>query len=180
MRQLADGIWRPHPNRIPPDTVIIAGPPPCALAPVLPVTIGIKADPGVKMPKYGHEGDAGFDLVVTGGNVDLAPGTSADLPTGLRMQMAPGIHGRITGRSSTYGRGLLVIEGIIDQGYRGYIFVRVKNDSKQRVRIEKGDRLAQMIIAPVIRASFVEVDELETSDRGSNGFGSTGKGEWTR
>jgi dUTP pyrophosphatase len=74
----------------------------------------------------------------------------------------------------------MVGEGIIDTGYRGPLYVYARNITSQRVRVERGERLAQLILAPIITAEFVVVGELADSPRGSNGFGSTGSSSWTR
>lgn len=111
----------------------------------------------------------------------LRPGESKDLPTGLRVELPEGVWGRITGRSSTLRkRGLFVNEGVIDQGYRGELFVYVTNRNDYDTVIEHGTRLAQLILAPVLRAAVVEVERVSDSIRGSKGFGSTGHHEWTR
>jgi dUTP pyrophosphatase len=131
-----------------------------------------------EIPAYGYPGDAGMDLAVVNEWV-IAPGASIDLPTGLKVQLPEGVWGRITGRSSTLRkRGLFVNEGVIDQGYRGELFIYVTNRNGHDIHIEHGTRLAQLILAPVLRAEIVEVSEVASSDRGAKGFGSTGHREW--
>lgn len=139
------------------------------------VRVNVVREPGAEMPRYAHPGeDAGADLVCID-RVSLAPGTGADVRTGLHIEPEQGFWCRIVGRSSTLRkRGLLIGEGIIDQGYRGPLFVYAYNPGNKPVTIERGERLAQLIFARVITAAFDEVEELGESARGSNGFGSTG------
>lgn len=111
----------------------------------------------------------------------LRAGESRDIPTGLKIELPPGVWGRITGRSSSLRKhGLFINEGVIDQGYRGELFVYVTNrNGELEYSVEAGTRLAQLILAPVLRASVVEVDSVSPSDRGDRGFGSTGHREWS-
>ena len=128
------------------------------------------------IPSYGYPGDAGMDLAVVGHHV-LNPGESRDLPTGIAVELPPGHWARITGRSSTLRkRGLFVNEGVIDEGYRGELLVYVTNRQSTTVEIAPGDRLAQLIVAPVVQAPGWSVAELSESLRGTSGFGSTGTG----
>lgn len=133
------------------------------------------------VPFYRKEGDAGVDLFVflpahqRKYGFTLYPNKRLLLDSGLHMELPKGHYGRITHRSSTENRkGLRIVEGIIDQGYRGRIYTQVMNISEVPVTIRHGDRLAQMIIHKLNRLPFVEVDELADSDRGEGGFGSSG------
>lgn len=133
-----------------------------------------------EIPAYGYPGDAGMDLAIVN-EWTLGVDESRDLPTGIKVELPDGVWARITGRSSTLRkRGLFVNEGVIDQGYRGELFVYVTNRSGEPVTIEHGTRLAQLILAPVLRAKIVEVEQVADSHRGAKGFGSTGHREWTR
>lgn len=126
------------------------------------------------LPAYAHFTDAGADLTVVE-EVTLYPDESADVPTGLQIELPIGLWGLIHGRSSTLRKlELYVNPGIIDNGYRGPLFVYVRNIGKKPVTVMPGDRLAQLILLPYVQPVIVEVDQLEASDRGSNGFGSTG------
>lgn len=130
--------------------------------------------PDASVPVYAYKGDAGCDLAVAE-TVTLGPGESRDIAVGLAAQLPDGWWGRITGRSSTLRkRGLFVNEGVIDNGYRGELFVYVTNRNAISVQVDAGDRLAQFILERVTQAEGVVVDRLDESDRGTAGFGSTG------
>ena len=127
-------------------------------------------------PVRTYEGDAGFDLIVAAGVVIL-PGEFFDVPAGIRVELPPGVWAMITGRSSTLRRRkLLISQGIIDNGWRGELFAGCWNLGDKTARIERGERLAQLI--PFHQASLdmrlMQVDRLSSSDRGEAGFGSTG------
>lgn len=133
-----------------------------------------RSSPRAVLPSFAYPGDAGMDLV-TVKTEELAPGEARDLSTGLHVELPIGFWARITGRSSTMRkRGLLVNEGIIDNGYRGELFVYVKNLTADPVVVEAGARLAQLILQPIIRPEILECEELAESVRGSAGFGSSG------
>jgi dUTP pyrophosphatase len=129
-------------------------------------------------PKYARPGDAGADLVATRG-VTLAPGERATIPTGVSIALPDGFVGFVMPRSglaSKHGIGLVNSPGTIDAGYRGEISVVVINtDATTPFVIDVGDRIAQLVIQPVVQARFVSVTELPGSARGADGFGSTGQ-----
>ena len=129
-------------------------------------------------PKYARPGDAGADLVATRG-VTLAPGERATIPTGVSIALPDGFVGFVMPRSglaSQHGIGLVNSPGTIDAGYRGEISVVVINtDATTTFVIDTGDRIAQLVIQPVVQARFVPVTELPGSARGADGFGSTGQ-----
>lgn len=126
------------------------------------------------LPAYAYPGDAGSDLVLVESAI-LAPGEARDLAVGFAIELPIGYWALIQGRSSTLRkRGLFVNPGVIDNGYRGPLFVYVRNDTKEPVAIESGDRLAQLILLPYALPVVQEVIELSWSARGASGFGSTG------
>jgi dUTP pyrophosphatase len=136
-----------------------------------------RLDPELPPPSYAHDGDAGADLVAAV-DVDLAPGERAVVPTGTAIALPPGyaafVHPR-SGLAARCGMALVNSPGTIDSGYRGEIQVVVINhDPRDRLRLARGDRLAQLVIQRVERARFVEVDQLPDSARADGGFGSTG------
>lgn len=131
----------------------------------------------VPAPAYAHAGDAGADLV-TRVDVVLAPGERVTVPTGVRLALPPGYAGFVHPRSGLARRhGLTVVNapGTVDAGYRGEIEVTLLNtDRSEPITLRAGDRIAQLVVQPVVRARFVPVDELPGSERGEGGFGSTG------
>ena len=136
-----------------------------------------RLDPGVPLPSYEHPGDAGADLVTTVDAV-LAPGERALLPTGIAIALPDGyaafVHPR-SGLAVRFGVSLVNTPGTVDAGYRGEIRVSVINlDPSTPVVFHRGDRIAQLVIQPVVRARFHEVALLPGSARGEGGFGSTG------
>jgi dUTP pyrophosphatase len=136
-----------------------------------------RLDPGVPIPSYEHPGDAGADLVTTV-DATLAPGERALLPTGIAIALPDGfaafVHPR-SGLAVRYGVSLVNAPGTVDAGYRGEIRVSVINlDPSTAVVFHRGDRIAQLVIQPVVRARFHEVEQLPGSARGDGGFGSTG------
>ena len=133
--------------------------------------------PDAVVPRYAFMGDAGADLVIVEGGL-LEPGEAKDFAVGISVEPPLGYFFIIHPRSSTLRkRGLFVHVGIIDNGYRGPLYIYVRNDTKHTVFVEKGARLAQMILLPFVQPVVEEVDELRDTDRGAAGFGSTGSGE---
>ncbi|MBR2982101.1 MAG: dUTP diphosphatase [Kiritimatiellae bacterium] len=135
-----------------------------------------KLSPEAVLPAYAHPGDAGMD-VCSVENLTVAPGGRALVRTGLAMALPPGYEAQVRPRSGlALKRGVTVLNtpGTIDEGYRGEIGVILANFGDSDFVVEKGDRIAQMVIAPVTRAEVVEVDEVDSTDRGAGGFGSTG------
>lgn len=128
-------------------------------------------------PAYAQPGDAGADLVAAEA-VRLEPGERALVGTGVRIALPEGYAAFVVPRSGLAAKhGITVVNspGTIDAGYRGEIKVILLNtDSTQAYDVAIGDRIAQMIIMPVTRATFVPVEELPDSVRGAGGFGSTG------
>lgn len=131
--------------------------------------------PEATCPTRGYAGDAGWDLYVA--NPTLIPGNSfVEVDTGIAIEMPGGIWARIVARSSASKKlGLVVLEGIIDNGYRGELFARVYNPQSNPVHLERGDRIAQLIPQLLVPIAWKQVSELNISDRGDRGFGSTGK-----
>lgn len=152
------------------------------------------------IPKYAKQGDSGFDLVAVQ-DVIIEPGDTKKIPVGLAFEIPEGYELQIRPRSGITSKTKLRVQfGTVDSGYRGEVSVTVDNispiqdepifkdingkftnpnalyDSKYGAAyvIEKGDRIAQGVIAPVIQATFEETEQLTDSERGENGFGSTG------
>lgn len=133
-----------------------------------------------KMPSRAYIDDAGYDLYVSEDTV-VPAGAFVDIPTSVAMQLPSWSWGLLTGRSSTLRkRGLLVNTGIIDTGYRGELYAGVFNLTQTDVVVEAGERIAQIIILENATAKtrvwqLEGDDELEPHQRGTNGFGSSGK-----
>ncbi|SDH05818.1 deoxyuridine 5'-triphosphate nucleotidohydrolase [Microbacterium sp. 77mftsu3.1] len=129
------------------------------------------------VPVYAHPGDAGADLVSTE-QVRLAPGQRALIGTGVRIALPDGYVAFVVPRSGLAAKhGITVVNspGTVDAGYRGEIKVTLLNtDAAEAFDIAPGDRIAQLIVMPVSRATFLPVDALPDSVRGDGGFGSTG------
>jgi dUTP pyrophosphatase len=142
-----------------------------------PEILVLLLDDEVPMPAYAHPLDAGADLVTTV-DIELAPGERAVVPTGIALALPAGYAGFVHPRSGLAARaGLSIVNspGTIDAGYRGEIKVCLINlDRTEPVRLSRGDRIAQLVVQRVETASFVTVDSLPGSARGTGGYGSTG------
>ncbi|KQX06744.1 MULTISPECIES: dUTP diphosphatase [unclassified Leifsonia] len=129
------------------------------------------------LPSYSHPGDAGADLHSSEALV-LEPGQRATVGTGVAIALPDGYAAFVVPRSglaSKHGITIVNSPGTVDAGYRGEIKVALLNtDSSMPYSVAVGDRIAQLIIMPVTRARFIEVERLPGSDRGEGGFGSTG------
>lgn len=130
----------------------------------------------VVLPAPAREGDAAIDLQTTVG-FSLTPGQRQAVPTGLAVAVPPGHAGLVVPRSGhaiRSGIGVVNGPGLIDSGYRGEIKVILVNHGSEPVSFEAGERIAQLMIVPVPMVEWVEVSELDETQRGSGGFGSTG------
>ena len=133
------------------------------------------------LPAYQSEHAAGLDLlaaVSSAGTVTVAPGDRVLVPTGLVVALPEGYEAQVRPRSGLAARhGITILNspGTIDADYRGEIQVLLVNLGKEPVTITRGMRIAQLVIAPVVRAHIVEAGSLDKTSRGSGGFGSTGR-----
>lgn len=132
-----------------------------------------RLDPDLPLPHYKTAGSVGLDLYAAEtriiGNLD-----TTTIRTGIAIELPPGYEAQVRPRSSTSANGVLVHLGTIDTDYRGEILVIITNKNAP-LYIEWGDRIAQLVIAPVAHCDVIEVDELGETGRGNGGFGSTGK-----
>ena len=130
------------------------------------------------LPRYMTPGAAGMDLLADVGEpVGVEPGARVLIPTGIAIELQPGFEAQVRPRSGLalrYGVTLLNSPGTIDADYRGEIQVLMINLGDQPYTVRRGDRIAQMIVAPVVRAELRAVDALSDSRRGPGGFGHTG------
>jgi len=134
-----------------------------------------KLHPDAQIPSYAHVGDAGAD-VYSVAEVTLQPSDRAAIPTGLAVDIPIGYEIQVrpkSGLALKHGITVLNSPGTVDAGYRGEIQVIVINLGKEVYTFAKGQKIAQLVLKPVIQAQFIE-GELGTSDRGDGGFGSTG------
>ena len=135
-----------------------------------------KSDPTAQLPTYAHPGDAGMD-VRSIETLTLPPGGRALVHTGLSVQLPPDAEAQVRPRSGLalkHGVTVLNSPGTIDAGYRGEVGVILVNLGSEPFTVEKGMKIAQIVVAQVVRAEIVEVASLAESDRGAGGFGSTG------
>jgi len=134
-----------------------------------------KLHPEATLPKYAHASDAGMDLYALE-NVTLNPQERKLVPTGISLAIPFGYVGLIWDKSGiAANHGLKSMGGVIDSEYRGEIKVVMHNLSDKQVVLEKGTKVAQMLIQPVHQPELIEVEELDQTNRGWGGFGSTGK-----
>ena len=138
-----------------------------------------KLHPAAKLPTYGSEGAVGADLYAClEETVTIQPGEVYWVPTGIALEVPAGCAGLVYARSSLGAkRGLAPANkvGVIDPDYRGEIKVVLLNHSKQPQTLAPGERVAQFVITPVLQPRYEEAEELSDTDRGTGGFGSTGK-----
>ena len=143
-----------------------------------PVSVKL-LDPRAKLPAYGSAGAAGADLyALTDGPVTVAPGGTALIHTGIAVAVPQGYVGLVYARSGlACKRGIAPANkvGVIDADYRGEVMVYLHNHGGEPQTIEDGDRVAQLVITPYLTAQFQVMDELDDTQRGSGGFGSTGR-----
>ncbi|MFC1598002.1 dUTP diphosphatase [Patescibacteria group bacterium] len=133
-----------------------------------------KLDPEAKLPEYAHAGDAGMD-VFSLENIELEPGQRQAVCTGVAMHVPEGHVALVWDKSGrSVKEGLTTMAGVIDSSYRGEVQIVLINLGDKPVRIEKHQKIAQILIQPVLSPTLNKVDELDDTTRGAGGFGSTG------
>lgn len=128
------------------------------------------------MPAYAHPGDAGMDICACE-TVEIAPSSSVLVKTGIALELPPGTEAQVRPRSGLASRHAVTVlntPGTIDEGYRGEVRVILINHGTEVFRVEPGMRIAQLVVAPVLRVEITEVSAVTETPRGSGGFGSTG------
>lgn len=130
-----------------------------------------------QVPEQAYEGDVGLDLYAVEG-ATIAPHDKAIIPSGIAIQFPEHLYGEIRERSGISVKTPLSIKaGIIDTGYRGEIGMVIRNDSSEPYNVEKGIKLAQLLIKPVVKTPIVEVENFDDkTDRGDKGYGSSDRG----
>lgn len=136
--------------------------------------VNVKLDDGAKMPTKAHEEDAGFDLY-TPFEFTVKAGSSAIVETGVHMIIPKGWCGLLVSKSGLYTKHDIQTTGLVDSGFTGSIVAKVMNHGMKDYHFEKGEKVSQIVILPVCDVVLEEVDYLPDTERGSNGFGSSGK-----
>ena len=134
----------------------------------------IMLEDGAFVPTRAHEADAGLDLYAREKTIVLAK-ESATFDTGVHIELPPDTVGFIKSKSGLNVKHGLLSEGVIDEGYTGSIVVKLYNHSGKDYVVNRGDKISQLVILPIIKPELEMVDSLEETDRGNNGFGSSGK-----
>lgn len=134
----------------------------------------IKLDEGAKLPTRAHEADAGLDLYSRDTAIVWA-GKSEIFDTGVHIELPSNTVGYIKSKSGLCMKFGIITTGTIDEGYTGSIKVKLFNLGDTHYAVNKGDKIAQLVIHPIIKPDLEVVDSLDETERGSNGFGSTGR-----
>lgn len=139
-----------------------------------------KTRPDALTPRYAREGDSGMDLTALE-DIILYDGEPALIDTGIAIELPPWYEAQVRPRSSMTRSGVICGFGTIDSGYRGNICAVLTyvapcgEDARDKYQVKRGDRIAQLVIAPVARVELVEANELSDTVRGANGWGSSGR-----
>lgn len=134
----------------------------------------VKLDPGAYMPERAHSLDAGLDLRSPVDILVPCSGGSAIIDTGVHVEIPAGMVGMLKSKSGLNVKRGILSEGVIDAGYSGSIVAKLYNHSDTAYMVHQGDKITQLVIQPVALLSVELVDSLEDTERGDNGFGSTG------
>ena len=134
----------------------------------------IKLDPMAWIPERAHDTDAGLDLK-SPINITVPARGSVIIDTGVHIQLPPGTAGMLKSKSGLNVKHGITSEGVIDEGYTGSIVVKLYNHTLDDYHVSAGDKISQLVVAPVLTPELEFVDELNGGKRGDNGFGSTGR-----
>ena len=134
----------------------------------------IKLSKGAYMPTRAHAADAGLDLY-SPIEVNVPPKGHATIDTGVHVELPQGTVGMVKSKSGLNVKHGIQSEGVIDVGYTGSIMVKLYNHSNRGYIVEKGDKISQLVILPILTPDLELVDELDETERGTGGFGSTGR-----
>ena len=133
---------------------------------------------GIGLPTYATPGSAGLDIAAAiEADLTIAPGERISIPTGVCLELPVGYEAQLRPRSGLalkHGITILNSPGTIDSDYRGEIMIILINHGERPVTVTRGERIAQLVVAPVSRTNWVEAPDIDTTERGSRGFGSTG------
>ena len=131
-------------------------------------------DPGAYLPERAHDLDAGYDLR-SPIRAYVPPYSSAIIDTGVHIEIPGGYVGMLKSKSGLNVKHDITSEGVIDSGYTGSICVKLYNHGQSAYEVNKGDKISQLVIMPIITPVLEVVDRLDSTERGNGGFGSTGK-----
>ena len=131
-------------------------------------------DEGAFMPTRAHENDAGLDLYAREDTIVCAK-ESATFDTGVHVELPPDTVGFIKSKSGLYMKHGITSDGVIDEGYTGSIVVKLCNHSDRDYKVHKGDKISQLVVLPIMKPTPEIAKTLSITDRGDNGFGSTGR-----
>ena len=134
----------------------------------------IMLDEGAFLPTRAHEADAGLDLYAMEGQIVPAK-ESAIFNTGVHVELPPNTVGFVKRKSGLNIKYGITSEGVIDEGYTGSIVVKLYNHSGYDYEVNAGDKISQLVILPIVKPTLEVVESLEETDRGNNGFGSSGR-----
>ena len=140
----------------------------------LPYLINVQLDEGAYMPERAHPEDAGADIR-SPGHVVIWPHSSETIDTGVHVEIPAGYVGMLKSKSGLNIKRDITSEGVVDAGYTGSIRVKLYNNGPTKYSVERGDKISQLVIMPIVSAGFIQVDEITGGVRGDNGFGSTGR-----
>ncbi|MEX0877620.1 MAG: dUTP diphosphatase [Candidatus Spechtbacterales bacterium] len=133
-----------------------------------------KLDPSAKLPSYAHEGDAGMDLFSFEDAI-LLPGEKILISTGIKIAIPSGYGGFVWDKSGIATKHhIKTMAGVIDSNYRGELKIALTNLGKESYNIKKGEKIAQLVVKPISRAQIKETEEFDETERGEEGFGSSG------
>ena len=133
-----------------------------------------KLDPSAKLPSYAYKGDAGMDLF-SFVDYELKPGEYFVASTGIKIAIPEGYAGLVWDKSGIATKNhITTIAGVIDSNYRGELKIALTNLGKESYNIKKGEKIAQLLIQPIVSAEIAEVEEFDNTERGEGGFGSSG------
>lgn len=135
----------------------------------------VKLDPGAYMPTKAHESDAGFDLYARELRI-IPAGGAVVFDTGVHIEIPQGFVGFLKSKSGLNVKHDLISEGVIDSGYTGSVCVKLYNNGLNNYTIRAGDKISQIVFLPIASPKMELVDSFEDTDRGNNGFGSSGRG----
>lgn len=136
--------------------------------------IKVVLDNGAYMPQKAHKEDAGFDLR-TPEDVIIFPNSSVTIDTGVHIEIPFGYVGFLKSKSGLYVKNGIVSEGVIDCGYTGSIVAKLYNNSDNAKTFKAGDKITQLVLLPIPDVELLQVEKLGETERGDNGFGSTGR-----